>query len=157
MKKIQTILSIVFTGICLSSYAQISTDEISSFFETKSDPKVVRYRKILKDAGEQCFILYLFNGADKNCQAFAPIVNQFCNRYGWKAIGITLDGKTIEGFTDAKEDNGISQSFDINFAPPAIAIVNPEKNESQLISCGMISLNQLEEGIMKKFEKEITK
>lgn len=157
MKTNKYILGLIAALFSVSLYAQVSTDEIEKFFEKKSDPKVVRYQKILKEASEHCFLIYMFNGSEKQSADFAPTVKQFATRYGWKVIGITLDGKQLEGFEDIKEDNGISRSFDINLAPPAVAIVNPEKGESYLISCGVVSLNQLEDAIMKKFELEIKK
>ena len=154
MKINKYIIGLITTIAALNTYAQVPKEAVDSFFEKKSDPKVIRYQKILKEASEQCFLIYMFSGAEKNSQEFAPIVKQFANKYGWKVIGITLDGKKLEGFEDIREDNGISKSFNINLAPPAVAVINPKKNESRLISCGSVSLDQLEASIMKTFEEE---
>jgi conjugal transfer pilus assembly protein TraF len=103
--------------------------------------------KILQFTQNHGFFFFLSSRCTY-CQAFAPIVKQFADKYHVSLIPISLDGKTLPEFPHAKTDNGTAARFKI-YRVPALYAVNPHTQQVIPIAHGLLSLSQLEENILK--------
>ncbi len=118
------------------------------------------YKKMLQEQKEELVsnlskengLFFFYEGDNLASQAFAEVVKNFSNKYTWKVIGISVDGKILEAF-DTKLDNGISKKFGITVFPSLI-LVNPKEDIVAPISFGLASLDQIEENLFVQFSNE---
>jgi len=106
-------------------------------------------RGLKKDHG----LMFFYEGNSPISQAFAFVVHQFIEKYGWNAIAVSVDHQPLPGFSENREDNGISQTFGVEVFP-ALYIVDPANQEVTPISFGMVSLEQIETNVFHQFEVE---
>jgi conjugal transfer pilus assembly protein TraF len=55
-------------------------------------------------------LFFFFSSACEYCKAFAPIVQSFSRKYGWKVLAISMDGSRLPEFPDAIRDNGAARN-----------------------------------------------
>lgn len=91
-------------------------------------------------------LFYIFKSDCPYCHVFSATVKNFANKYNWSIIAITLDGKTITEFPDARVDNGASHKLKIS-SVPALIMVEPHKNKVFPIAVGAISEEEIIERI----------
>lgn len=91
-------------------------------------------------------LFYIFKSNCPYCHVFSATVKNFSNKYNWSIIAITLDGKTIPEFPDARVDNGISHKLKIS-SVPALIMVEPKENKVSPIAVGAISEEEIIERI----------
>ncbi|MBL4707618.1 MAG: type-F conjugative transfer system pilin assembly protein TraF [Flavobacteriales bacterium] len=102
-----------------------------------------RIHELAKDFG----LFFFFGGSCKYCHQFAPIVKSFSERYSWQVLPISIDGKGLKTFPNAKLDNGLFETWGLESLPIVIA-VNPKTGQAIPIAQGMISLADMEDRIM---------
>jgi len=107
-------------------------------------------RKIFRFTKEHGFFFFLSSRC-AYCQAFAPIIKQFVNKYHAALIPISLDGKGLPEFPNVQVDNGTANLFKV-YRVPSLYAVNPKTNQVIPLAHGLISLSQLEENILKLME-----
>lgn len=111
------------------------------------EEKQKTHDKILeKVAGEYGFFFF-YSSTCPHCHAFAPVLKKWGEMKGFKIIGVTLDGKTIEGFEDSKIDNGISRKFGITHVPSLVG-VNPRTNHILPIAAAPLPIPEIENSII---------
>ena len=91
-------------------------------------------------------LFYIFKSDCRYCHAFAATVKSFANKYNWSLIPITLDGKKIPEFPDARADNGMVGKLKVS-AVPALIMVEPRANKIFPIAIGAISEEEIVERI----------
>ena len=91
-------------------------------------------------------LFFIFKSECAYCHAFATTVKSFANKYNWSLIPITLDGKTIAEFPEARSDNGMAHKLKVN-AVPALLMIEPKSNKILPIAIGAISEEEIIERI----------
>jgi conjugal transfer pilus assembly protein TraF len=109
-------------------------------------------QEVIQALSKEYGLFFFMSGECAYCQAFAPIVKQFSDFYGWSVLPITLDGSSSDVFPNTITDNGLSQQWDVK-AVPALFAVNPNTGHVIPIAYGMTSLDQMETRLIKLLEK----
>ena len=91
-------------------------------------------------------LFFIFKSDCAYCHTFATTVKSFANQYNWSLIPITLDGKTIAEFPEARADNGLARKLKVN-AVPALLMIEPKANKIFPIAIGAISFDEIIERI----------
>ncbi len=97
----------------------------------------------IKALSESYGLFFFFAGSCSYCHGFAPIVQQFSKKYGWKVLAISLDGGAIKEYPNAQRDNGIAKTLNIKSLPTLIAVC-PKTGKTILLSAGMTAFDQIE-------------
>ena len=106
-------------------------------------------------------LFFFFEGGCPWCEAFAPVVKTFAQKYGFKVLAISLDGKPLPEFPTPQKDNGIVQKFGIRGVPVLLA-VEPKGGNVIPLSHGFVSQGELEtratvlEAVLKSPEERRT-
>jgi len=96
----------------------------------------------IKEAAKDYGLIFFFKSQCSYCHEFAKTVNNFAKSFGLEVLAITLDGKSIPEYPNAKANNGISEQFKI-YAVPALMLTNPTTGQTIPITFGMISEQEL--------------
>ena len=96
----------------------------------------------IKEAAKDYGLIFFFKSQCSYCHEFAKTVNNFSKQYGLEVLAITLDGKSIPEYPDAKVNNGISNRLKI-YAVPALILTNPTTGQMIPITFGLISEQEL--------------
>ncbi len=107
----------------------------------------------LKTLGKKYLLLFFFDSKCDFAKSFASIVQNFSDKYGWKLIGVSLDGGTIEGITSIPKKSKMTARFNIKFSP-AVMIFDPKIDEAKPVGWGILTQSQLEDNIVQQFEKK---
>ena len=101
----------------------------------------------IKALSEDYGLLFFFEADCTYCRAFAPIVKQFVETYGFHVLAISPDGRSLPEFVEAESDNGLMQKLNIEVFPTLLAI-NPKTRQLLPLSYGFSSLDKIEERLM---------
>lgn len=119
----------------------------------KKEDDQLKLEAHVKALSQHYGLFFIYQGNCKFCQGMAGVVKQLSDKYGWKVLGISQDGRVLPEFPESKRDNGISQAWGIK-GVPAVFVVNPETEQIIPIGHGLISLDQLERNlILQLFQK----
>lgn len=99
--------------------------------------------QVLKDLSKTYGLFYFFKGGCRYCEAFAPLVKSFSEKYGWEVLAISLDGTQSKTFPKAERNNGIIENLRINVFPTLMA-VHPETGDMIPLAYGLTSLSDIE-------------
>lgn len=103
--------------------------------------------KIITGLKETYGLFYFYSGSCAYCKAFAPIVKQFADKYGWDVMAISLDGAPSDVFSNWQPDNGISQKWNVQTVP-AVFAVNPLNNDVIPVAHGFTAIDAMEKRIV---------
>ena len=117
----------------------------------KNDEEQRQRDHILKKAAKT-YGLFLFVSHGCNyCKAFAPIVKQFADQYGFDVMVVSLQGQADQDilslFANVKPNNGMAEVFGIDQAP-ALMAYNPKTEDVIPISYGATSMDRLIENFI---------
>ena len=104
-------------------------------------------RDTIQDLSRDYGLFFFFSGSCDYCHAFAPIVKQFAEQYGWDVLAISVDGGSNATFPKAIQDNGLYEQWKVSVIP-ALFAVNPHTGHVMPIAYGMTSLDQMETRVM---------
>ena len=111
------------------------------------DQEQIKMCNIIKKLKDQYGLFFFFKSDCDYCHKFAPIVQQFADKYDWQLIAISLDGGSIPGFKELLVDNGISNKLEVKVVP-AVFAVDPKAEKLLPIAYGLTSLDEMENRIM---------
>lgn len=97
----------------------------------------------IKEMAEKFDLVLFFQGDCKYCQAFAPVLRNFADKYGFKVEAVSMDGSKHEFFKTAHIPELIKK-LGIEAAPTVVAISHDSKTAFELIR-GYVSISELEE------------
>lgn len=97
-----------------------------------------KIKALAKDYG----LIFFFSSNCAYCHEFARTIKSFAERYGWEVLAITLDGKSIPEYPNAKTNNGISERLRI-YGVPALMLTNPKTGKIMPITFGLVSEQEL--------------
>jgi conjugal transfer pilus assembly protein TraF len=92
-------------------------------------------------------LFYFFKNNCRYCEAFAPIVKKFSEKYQWEVLAISEFGETNPNFARNVKDNGLAETWGVGVYPSLFA-VNPKTGDVIPIANGMISIEEMEERIL---------
>lgn len=92
-------------------------------------------------------LFFFFSGECPYCHAFAPILKQFSETYGWNVIAVSVDGGAMDGFPNAQRDPGLRERWSIDVLPSVFA-VNPTTEEVITVAHGLTTLDEMETRIL---------
>jgi len=120
--------------------------------QVKKQEKESLINQISKDHA----LLYIYNGNELECQAFAYVVNLLIQKYDFELLAISVDGTLLEGFKNNNVNNGIVEKLEVTIFP-ALFMVNPETKIVTPISYGMKAMDSVEDNIFMQFKEEMSK
>ncbi len=120
--------------------------------QVKKQEKELLINQVAKENG----LLFIYNGNEIECQAFAYVVNLMIKKYDFEVLGISVDGTLIEGFENNNVNNGIVEKLEVTVFP-ALFVVNPKTEVVTPISFGMNALDSVEDNIFMQFKEEAHK
>jgi len=101
----------------------------------------------IKQLSQEYGLFFFFKNQCSYCEAFAPIVKSFSEKYSWEVLAISEFGEKLPMFERNLQDNGLAETWGVNSYPSLFA-VNPKTGHVIPIANGMISIQEMEERIM---------
>jgi conjugal transfer pilus assembly protein TraF len=92
-------------------------------------------------------LFFFFKNDCPYCDAFAPVVKGFSEKYNWEVLAISEFGEKSALFKRSVQDNGLAETWGVNTYPSLFA-VNPKTGHVIPIAVGMISIQEMEERII---------
>jgi conjugal transfer pilus assembly protein TraF len=110
------------------------------------DNKAAWMRGLSRDFG----LVFFYRGDCPYCKLQAPVLQMLSRTYGVEVLPVSMDGAPIEGFTNARPDNGISmrlsQGKGVRMVP-ALYLVARETQESVLLGTGVMAVDEIVERV----------
>ena len=114
-------------------------------------------RQKISELSKEYGLMYFFRGDCKYCQGFSSVVKRFASKYEWDLMPVQIGEVPIEGFENAKKDNGVSARLGIKNVPALIA-VHPKSGDMIPLAFGYIGDSEIEERVdALVINKEATK
>lgn len=98
-----------------------------------------KIRRLAKETG----LFFLFQHKCPYCHAFAPVVKEFAQEYGFEVKAISGDGGKLKEFPDTVPDNGIIQKINAKGVYPALFLAHPATGNVIPVAWGMTTPDQL--------------
>jgi conjugal transfer pilus assembly protein TraF len=92
-------------------------------------------------------LFFFFKNDCPYCDAFAPVVKSFSEKYDWDVLAISEFGETHKQFKRSVQDNGLAETWGVNTYPSVFA-VNPKSGHVIPVAVGMISIQEMEERVI---------
>lgn len=118
----------------------VSVAGLKVSYELKRKQREDELKRLSKRSG----LIYFYSSNCRYCHAFAPTVKNFADKYGFKVIAISSDGRRLGVFKDERKNNGIIDSLGINGFPTLVALDTKTNNMIRLTS-GMVTEDELAE------------
>lgn len=113
------------------------------YLAEKRKQKIQKIKQLSQEYG----LFFFFKKQCPYCEAFAPIVKLFSEKYNWEVLAISEFGERLPMFERSVQDNGLAETWGVNSYPSLFA-VNPKTGHVIPIANGMISIQEMEERIM---------
>lgn len=113
------------------------------YLQERDAKKTEKIARLSKEYG----LFFFFKTGCAYCEAFAPIVKKFSEKYHWEVLAISEFGERNDLFERNVKDNGLSQTWRVRTYPSLFA-VNPKTGHVIPIADGMISIEEMEDRIM---------
>lgn len=107
----------------------------------------------IKKLSDEYGLFFFFKNDCPYCEAFAPVVKAFSEKYSWEVLAISEFGEQHELFSRSVQDNGLAEIWGVNTYPSLFA-VNPKTGHVIPIAIGMISIQEMEERILSITKEE---
>lgn len=107
-------------------------------FNDKRDNSEKEYIQQLAQNGYGMFFFY--SSTCPYCHEMAPIVKLFESLYGMPVLAISIDGGPMEGFPNAKGDNGVATRLGVDTIPAFYLVSGNDKSVTP-IGYGMMSVS----------------
>ena len=98
-----------------------------------------KIRRLAKETG----LFFIFKQSCPYCHAFAPVVKEFAQEYGFEVKAISADSGKLKEFPDAVLDNGMIQKINVKGIYPALFLAHPLTGNVIPVAWGMTTPDQL--------------
>lgn len=125
---------------------------------TKLQDAIENTKKIqtIKALADSTGLIFFYRGQHPIDLQQISILLDFCNRYKFKLLPVSVDGKISTLLPDSKIDNGQAKYLNIRYFP-AILIVNPKTKKFSPIAFGLTTQDLLIERLSnEKLREEIS-
>ena len=102
--------------------------------------------RAIGELGKDHVLFFFFRSDCPYCHAFAPTLEAFRVRHGIQIVAISVDGGPMQGFPNARPDNGIATALKVTQVP-AVFLAQPFTGKITPIGFGVLSESQLLERI----------
>ena len=89
-------------------------------------------------------LIFVFRGDCPHCHRFAPILKRFEEAFGFTVLAISLDGRALPEYPNARPDNGMAARLNAT-AVPALYLTAPATREIIPVGFGVMSMSELVE------------
>ncbi len=107
-------------------------------------------RRVVADLSRDYGIFYFTRSDCPYCKLQGPVLREMQRQFGIEVMAITMDGSPVEGFPDARADNGISMRVSSGqgvSAVPALFLVSRHSSEAVMLGAGVLSITDIVERI----------
>jgi conjugal transfer pilus assembly protein TraF len=111
-----------------------------------------RRHQLMQQLIQSYGLFFFYEGQHKVSQAFALVVQEFAQKYGWEVRAISKDGVLIEGFVHNHIDNGSIHQLGIELFP-SLFLVNPKTAAITPVAFGLASVDRIEANIELQFNQ----
>lgn len=115
---------------------------INVFDEQQQD----RQAQTIKGLAATHGLIFMFRGDCPHCHRFAPILKRFEQEFGFTVLAISMDGRAIPEYPDARPDNGMAARLNAT-AVPALYLIAPTTRQIVPVGFGVMSMTDLVERI----------
>jgi conjugal transfer pilus assembly protein TraF len=91
-------------------------------------------------------LVFVFRGDCPHCHRFAPILKRFEQEFGFTVLAISMDGRAIPEYPNARPDNGMAARLNAT-AVPALYLTAPATRQIVPVGFGVMSMTDLVERI----------
>lgn len=91
-------------------------------------------------------LVFVFRGDCPHCHHFAPILKRFEQEFGFTVLAISMDGRAIPEYPNARPDNGMAARLNAT-AVPALYLTAPATRQIVPVGFGVMSMTDLVERI----------
>jgi len=91
-------------------------------------------------------LVFVFRGDCPHCHRFAPILKRFEQEFGFTVLAISMDGRAIPEYPNARPDNGMAARLNAT-AVPALYLTAPATRQIVPVGFGVMSMTDLIERI----------
>jgi len=117
------------------------------YYRQQTEEKERKISQLSRDYG----LFYFFKKDCGYCDAFAPVVKRFSEKYRWEVLAISEFGEKSPLFARNVADNGLAEIWNVSVYPSLFA-VNPKTGHVIPVAHGMIAIEEMEERITKIIE-----
>ncbi len=131
-----------------------SVTHLTSQLGTKLQDSIEYQNKIqnIKSLAKLTGLMFFYRGNNPIDRQQIPILLDFCERYKFTLLPISIDGKISELLPNSKIDNGQAKHLNLRYFP-AILIVNPKVKEISPVAFGLTTQDILTERLSVKARK----
>lgn len=123
--------------------------------EIMQEEEVKTRRQNLRKLATSFGLFLFYKESCPYCHAFAPIVKQFSEAYGFEVKAVSYDGGSLKEFPSASLNNGAIERLNPYRIFPALLLVNPKTGEVIPLSWGMNAISDLEKQANLIYEQRI--
>ena len=105
-----------------------------------------RQAQTIKSLAATHGLIFVFRGDCPHCHRFAPILKRFEQEFGFTVLAISMDGRAIPEYPNARPDNGMAARLNAT-AVPALYLTEPATREVRPVGFGVMSMTDLVERI----------
>ena len=105
-----------------------------------------RQAQTIKSLAATHGLIFVFRGDCPHCHRFAPILKRFEQEFGFTVLAISMDGRAIPEYPNARPDNGMAARLNAT-AVPALYLTAPATREIRPVGFGVMSMTDLVERI----------
>lgn len=105
-----------------------------------------RQAQTLKSLAATHGLIFVFRGDCPHCHRFAPILKRFEQEFGFTVLAISMDGRAIPEYPNARPDNGMAARLNAT-AVPALYLTAPATRQIVPVGFGVMSMTDLVERI----------
>jgi conjugal transfer pilus assembly protein TraF len=105
-----------------------------------------RQAQTIKSLAATHGLIFVFRGDCPHCHRFAPILKRFEQEFGFAVLAISMDGRAIPEYPNARPDNGMAARLNAS-AVPALYLTAPSTREIRPVGFGVMSMTDLVERI----------
>jgi len=132
---------------------EINHPALSSVHQVQEDTEYKDKVDYVKNLAQHSGLFYFYRGKNKMDAFQANTLASFAKSYGFKIIGIPMDGYGLDEF-DNRPDSGQSRALGVT-ALPALFLVEPVLKKATLITYGYVSTDELLTLIDKRTQQGI--
>lgn len=105
-----------------------------------------RQAQTIKSLAATHGLIFVFRGDCPHCHRFAPILKRFEKEFGFTVLAISMDGRAIPEYPNARPDNGMAARLNAT-AVPALYLTAPATRQIVPVGFGVMSMTDLVERI----------
>ncbi len=107
-------------------------------------------RTTMHELAHEFGIVFFYRGDCPYCKLQAPVLRALSSTFGMNVLAVSLDGQPLEGFPDARPDNGISLTVTEGRGVdhvPALYLVSRSTKQFVMLGAGVMAMSDIVERV----------